>query len=77
VITGELFINGTVNEYEIAHKYNVAFPDLIIRAANVNEAYRACYVSENNGIETLLLIDRYENNEDTILLPDTDKLAIP
>jgi hypothetical protein len=79
IITGELFVNNTtaITEYELATKYQQAFPDLVIRAANVDEAYRACYVSENNGIETVLLIDRYEDSSTTINMPDVSKLAIP
>jgi hypothetical protein len=77
VLSGSLFINGTVSEYDIAHKYNAAFPDLVIYAQNVTEAYRACYISENDGVETTLVIDRYASASDTITPPDETKLTIP
>ena len=77
VISGELFVNGMMSEYDIAHKYNRAFPDLVIRAKEVNEAYRACYIAETNGIENILTIDRYASASDTISPPDTSKLSIP
>jgi hypothetical protein len=58
IITGSLFVNNTattkLSEAQLFNRYSVYFPGLDIKAAYVDNAYRARFVTYENGVENEL-----------------------
>ena len=85
VITGEMFIDNSseeaeaISEADIANIYNVYFPDLSIKAANIKNAYRARFVRVDDGIESEIKILRfdYPNSAIKINPPDNNEVSAP
>jgi len=64
-LAGEMFVNNTadtaIDEFQLTDTYGTIWPDLIIRAAYVNEAYLAKYVQVlDSGKEDEVDVIRYE-----------------
>lgn len=65
-ITGFIYVNNvdTINEAELANKYEASFPNLKFFAKNVNQSYSTRFVSLVDGEETIVEANRYDVPED-------------
>ena len=83
VITGELYINNAnyaaISEADIANIYNVAFPNLSIRAAKIDDAYRARFVRVDNNIESEIKVLRFNKIDENIIItpPNNNEISSP
>ena len=82
-ISGELYIDNSnsnsISEADIANKYNVIFPNLSIKAANIKNAYRARFVRVDDGIESEIKVLRfdYPNSAIEINPPNNSEVSTP
>lgn len=85
VITGEMFIDNSdeaanaISEADIANIYNIHFPDLSIKAAKIEDAYRARFVRVDNGVESEIKALRFNKASEslTIVPPNTNEISAP
>jgi hypothetical protein len=54
IITGDMYVNNSkpISEAKLFNEYKQYFPNLNIRAANIEDAKRARFISVINNIET-------------------------
>ena len=82
-ISGELYIDNSnsdsISEADIANTYNVIFPNLSIKAANIKNAYRARFVRVDDGIESEIKVLRfdYPNSAIEINPPNNSEVSTP
>lgn len=82
-ISGELYIDNSnsnpISEADIANKYNVIFPNLSIKAAKINDAYRARFVRVDDGIESEIKVLRFNTNDNNIIItpPGNNEISTP
>lgn len=83
-ITGIIYIDNSfgesISEAEIANTYNTYYPNLIIKAANVEDAYRARFVYLDKGVEKEIKVQRFDKGEGhnhIIVSPLEAELPVP
>ena len=82
-ISGELYIDNSnsnlISEADIANKYNVIFPNLSIKAANIKNAYRARFVRVDDGIESEIKVLRFDYPSSAIEInpPNNNEVSTP
>ena len=83
VISGDLYIDNTnyetISEADIANIYNVAFPSLSIKAAKIEDAYRARFVRVDNNIESEIKVLRFNPTDNNIVItpPSDNEISTP
>jgi hypothetical protein len=65
-----MYINNTIDisEADLDNKYKQYFPSLTIRAKKIGDAYRARFISIENGVEKEEAVYRYEKTENDIVI---------
>lgn len=84
-ITGDLYINNDasapISEADIANEYSKYFPSLNIKAAVIDQAYRARFIRIDNGAEKEIYTQRVSKDADwddrKIILPDPQIISAP